>query len=405
MKWFDWVMIAAVAVTLSLASSLSGEESGKSAKLPLKFEKGKEYVYRVEMDAKSLQAMQGTETQGSSQSRSGTSGSSGATEQEREKQEKQGSQAGAGSQGRFEIPSSGHCAFDYLITVKDTSAANTTLDVAVDQKTTMGPGAEGGSAGRESGSARESGAGRESKDEIKNRVQSAPKMKFTVQCDSMGRVTQFQGLEGATGSSAQGRSQSQTAGSFTQNLIRGQLHLILGTGLHTSELQAGQFYGPSAPGLESGGGTGQATPSRATAHAKDLLDVVSLRFDGTSREQGEEVAKFTVYAPEMAWPTPSSGRPGEIRPVSLEENPQGRSDTAKTGQTPPGMKAVGEATYETDEGWCHHLKVHGQFQTQGSSSSNQGQGSTSERQGQGTTGSSERSGHPNLWLSIKRIGT
>lgn len=315
----------------------------KSVKLPLKIEKGKEYAFRVEMDAKHGQQ--------------GSQGSQG----------REGQQGGQ-SQG-FGIQQSGRTQFDYRMRVKEASNRESTIEF------TVAPTSQGGQGREQTQSPITPGT-------------------FTVKVDQNGQLIQGDGLEELTGSRRPGQEGSQATGAtaFTESMVRSQLRLILGTGLHASELRPATTLrlNQGAGSRESAGGGQEGTPRPGIQPREmDVLDPIQLRYEGTTKKGGEELAFFTVLPGDQSGTTPSSGRPGNIRPISAQEEgaEQERGSGQGAGGTGRTEGSLGNAAYQVDDGLLQRVIIQGQFQPSGQTGQSQSGQSVSQR----------------IWIQIKRV--
>jgi hypothetical protein len=125
--------------------------------------------------------------------------------------------------------------------------------------------------------------------------------------------------------------------------VRGHIHLILGAGLHETSLERGKTYDLAA--------------------AADALLEAPFRFEGVIDRGSADVARFILLDPKGA--------------AASDRRASGRSASCEEGNL------VGEASYRTKDGLLERL---------------------SARIGPGTSAGTPRCGHPQVQVTISRVG-
>ncbi|HVR74541.1 MAG TPA: hypothetical protein VMT52_09425 [Planctomycetota bacterium] len=143
--------------------------------------------------------------------------------------------------------------------------------------------------------------------------------------------------------------------------LRTHLAIISGCGLHEKALKAGECYSKdSAKDSEKSGATASSSPIRT---ASSPFAALKLRYEGPTKRGSKEFARFTILA-DASPANPSSSRagsanepkPGEAARVGREAR-EDRSSTERGSAS--GKESLGEALFCMEDGILESMRFDG----------------------------------------------
>ncbi|HVR74827.1 MAG TPA: hypothetical protein VMT52_10865 [Planctomycetota bacterium] len=325
--------------------------------LGLKFEKGKTYVFKVNMGGDASGTLR--PTAGASEAEKSPA------DQPRQEREDGTPPAGDTPRGQPASAISSNQAIDYRIQVKEVTGDETTLLVNVDRASKP-----------TSGAATPPRATTPGASTTEKSLGGIPYGTFTFIVDKNGHVRsgteRSEGVRRTAGDEEErkgaGREEERKGAAIGSSIDRpmddillSHIAIISGCGLHEKALKPGEIYSKDSAKDSEKSPASSANPSVRTASSP--LASLKLRYEGPTNRGNKELARFTILAD--AFPTSSSAtRPGsanEPRPgEAARDGKAARDEKAATERgSALGKESLGEALFSMEDGILETLRFDG----------------------------------------------
>lgn len=339
------VSLVAAAAVLSLASRVGAMPDHEKGHLGLKFEKGKTYVFKVNMGGDASGTLRPT------------AGTSEAEKNPADPPSREDGTPPAGDTPRGQPASaiSSNQAIDYRIQVKEVTGDETTLLVNVDRSQPKA-GAATPPKATTSGTAT-----------TEKTLGGVPFGTYTFIVDKNGHVKS--GADRSDGErKSPGREEERKGPAIgsssdrpVDDMMRAHIAIIAGCGLHEKALKPGEIYSKDSAKDSEKSAASSANPSvRAVSSPFETL---KLRYEGPTKRGNKELARFTILA-DASQANPSSPRAGsanEPRPGEAARDGKAARDEKAVAErgSALGKESLGEALFSMEDGILETLRFDG----------------------------------------------
>jgi len=356
------VRLAAAAAVMGLASRAGAMPEHEPGHMSLKFEKGKTYVFKVNVGGDASGTLR--PTAGTPEAEKNEKNQKNPADQP--KREDGTRPAGDTARGQPASAISANQAIDYRIQVKEVTGDETTLLVNVDRSqptsgaATLPKTPAGAPAGERS----------DKSDKGEKGIGGVAFGTYTVIVDKNGHVkTDAEPSRGAAersdgekknpGRADEGKGSSiESSSRPLDDMLRMHIAIISGCGLHEKALKPGEIYSKdSAKDSEKSGAAAGSSPSTRSASSSSSFAALKLRYEGPTKRGNKELARFSILA-DASPANPSSPRAGSANePKPGEAAREEKSGTERGSAL--SKDTLGEALFSMDDGILETLRLDG----------------------------------------------